>query len=122
MQTSTDVVLALSTTADEPTARTLALRALESGLVACVNLVPGVTSMYRWQGRIEESREWLMVIKTSRAQWPALKEAWPGWHPYDVPELIAIDITDGLEPYLRWVISEVGAPLHPAAPSAATPP
>lgn len=122
MQTSTDVVLALSTTADESSARTLALRALESGLVACVNLVPGVTSLYRWQGRIEESREWLMVIKTSRARWPALRQAWSDWHPYDVPELIALDISDGLEPYLRWVISEVGAPLHQATPPAATPP
>lgn len=122
MHHSTDVLVALSTSPDEPTARALALRALEAGLVACMNLVPGVTSVYRWQGRIEESRECLMVIKTTRAQWPALQQAWSAWHPYDVPELIAVDITDGLEPYLRWVISQVDAAPPAGTPAAPTEP
>ncbi|AKJ31567.1 divalent-cation tolerance protein CutA [Caldimonas brevitalea] len=98
-------LLALSTVDDEAVARSLARELLDAELVTCVNLVPGVTSMYRWQGRIEESREWLLLLKTSSSRWPALKQRLPALHPYDVPELIATEIVDGLEPYLRWLVS-----------------
>ncbi len=122
MHIANDVVLALSTTADEPTARALALRALEAGLVACVNIVPGVSSLYRWQGQIEEAREWLLIIKAPRARWEDLKQAWSDWHPYDVPELIALDLADGLEPYLRWVITEGSTATARPRPSGAIEP
>lgn len=100
-------LLALSTTDDEESAGALARRLLEERLAACVNIVPGIRSMYWWQGRIEEGAECLLVIKTTWARWPALKARLPQLHAYDVPELIATELTDGLEPYLRWLVSEV---------------
>lgn len=101
-----NALVVLATAPDEASARDLACRALEARLVACANLVPGATSMYWWQGRIESAVEWLLVLKTTRAQWPALQAQWPAWHPYDVPELLALDVTAGLEPYLQWLVSE----------------
>ena len=100
-------LLALSTAADEASAAALARTLLEERLAACVNIVPGMRSMYWWQGRIEQGTECLLVIKTTVARWPALKARLPQLHAYDVPELVAMEITDGLEPYLRWLISEV---------------
>lgn len=100
-------LLALSTAADEASAAALARHLLEERLAACINIVPGMRSMYWWQGRIEESAECLLLIKTTAARWPALKARLPQLHAYDVPELVATEITDGLEPYLRWLISEV---------------
>ncbi|MCM5682123.1 divalent-cation tolerance protein CutA [Schlegelella sp. S2-27] len=100
-------LLAFSTAADEASAAGLARCLLEERLAACVNIVPGLRSMYWWQGRIEEGAECLLVIKTTAARWPALKDRLPQLHAYDVPELVATEITDGLEPYLRWLISEV---------------
>ncbi|MCW7538095.1 divalent-cation tolerance protein CutA [Aquabacterium sp. A7-Y] len=101
-----EVRIALTTVDDETRARDLARRLLEARLVACVNIVPGVSSMYWWQGRIEEAREWLLVLKTSAARWPALKQALPDLHPYEVPELLALGPQDGLEPYLQWLVRE----------------
>lgn len=99
-------LLAFSTVADEAAAAALARRLLEERLVACVNILPGVRSMYWWQGRIEEGGECLLVLKTTEARWPALKARLPELHAYEVPELIATPVTDGLEPYLRWLVSE----------------
>ena len=101
-----DALVVLATAPDEASARDLARRALEARLIACANLVPGATSMYWWQGRIESAAEWLLILKTSRAQWPALQAQWPAWHPYDVPELLALDVAAGLEPYLQWLVTE----------------
>lgn len=107
MTTGDQPLLAFSTVADEAAANVLARQLLEERLVACVNIVPGVRSMYWWQGQIEESGECLLLMKTTSARWPALKQRLPQIHGYDVPELIATPVTDGLEPYLRWVVSAV---------------
>lgn len=106
-----EVIVALSTAPDEATARRIARQLVEESIVACVNLVPAVASIYRWQGRIEDGRECAMVIKTTRAAWPRLKLRLPELHPYEVPELLALDVADGLAPYLAWVdasVKEVG--------------
>ncbi len=103
-----DVIVALSTAPDEATARRMARQLVEESLAACVNLLPGVASIYRWQGKIEDAAECMMVIKTTRAAWPRLLERLPELHPYEVPELIACDVRDGHAPYLAWVAANVG--------------
>lgn len=100
-------VLALTTMPDADAARQLARQLLEAHLVACVNILPRGQSMYWWQGRIEQADECVLLLKTTAARWPALKQALPALHPYDVPELLALDIADGLEPYQRWLVTEV---------------
>jgi periplasmic divalent cation tolerance protein len=72
-------------------------------LAACVNLLPGVTSVYRWEGEVHTDREALLVAKTSRRALAALEARILELHPYDVPEIVAVDITAGLPAYLQWV-------------------
>ena len=102
-----EVILALSNAPDEGTARRIARRLVDEQLVACVNLLPSMHSIYRWQGKVEEASECMMVIKTTRAVWPRLLERLPELHPYDVPELIALDVQEGHGPYLAWVAENV---------------
>lgn len=72
-------------------------------LAACVNIVPGLRSVYRWQGGIQRDDETLLLIKTTRARYPALQARLPQLHPYELPELLAVEAADGLPAYLRWV-------------------
>lgn len=75
-------------------------------MAACVQTIPGVISTYRWQGTVQSSSEVLLLIKTTHARLDALKSRLPVLHPYDLPELIAMDASDGLDRYLLWVDSE----------------
>lgn len=84
-------------------ARELAERAVAAGDAACVNIVPGVESTYRWRGRIETDREVLLLIKTRRARLPALDSLLAAVHPDEVPERIAVAISDGLPAYMAWL-------------------
>lgn len=103
---ASEVVLALSTAPDGETAARIGRALVDERLIACANLVPGLTSIYRWQGRVQTDAEVLLLMKTRRALVPRLKERLPQLHPYDVPELIVADVMDGLEPYCRWVLGE----------------
>lgn len=73
------------------------------GLAACVNIIPSVTSIYRWEGEIQSSSECLMVMKVTPNSLEKLKAWLPTQHPYNCPELVSVDISDGLAPYLRWL-------------------
>ena len=95
--------MALSTVAGAEDAERIARELVERRLAACVNVVPGVVSIYRWQGKVEREEERLLVIKTRGERFPALREALAAIHPYDVPELIAIPIEDGSPAYLQWL-------------------
>lgn len=88
-------------------ARTLARSLLEDRLVACVNLVPGVESMYWWEGRLEESQEVLLVLKTRTDRVPDLIDRVRERHPYSVPEVVSWPLGPGNPDYLRWVATEV---------------
>jgi periplasmic divalent cation tolerance protein len=103
----TDKTIALTTCATREDALRIARRLVEARLAACVNVVPNVTSVYRWQGAIEESAEWLLLIKTASGLLENLKEELRKIHPYEVPELIAVNIVDGAGPYLDWLDSEL---------------
>lgn len=97
------VIVVLCTCPDRETARRLAFDLVEGGLAACVNLVPGLTSIYRWEGRTEESEECLMIAKTSTAGFERLRDRVVDLHPYELPEIVAVPVTDGLPEYLDWV-------------------
>ncbi|MBI2495367.1 MAG: divalent-cation tolerance protein CutA [Candidatus Omnitrophica bacterium] len=90
-------------------ARRLASRLIEERLAACVNALPGVESIFRWQGKVERCREILLVIKTTARRFPQLRAAVRNLHPYDVPEIIALPVVAGHTPYLRWVRSIVSS-------------
>ncbi len=101
-----DVVLALSTAPDAATAERIARALVDERLIACANLVPGLTSIYRWQGTVQADAEVLLLMKTRRALVQRLKERLPQLHPYQVPELVVTEVTDGLAPYCAWVRGE----------------
>jgi len=104
----TDVRLILSTVDSQATARALATGLVEDRLAACVTVVPGVQSVYRWHGAVESAGEWLLLIKTTAAKAPALLAALSDRHPYEVPEGLVLDVDDGLPDYLAWVADSVG--------------
>ena len=76
---------------------------MEHQLAACVNIVSGIESIYRWQGKVESAREWLLLIKTTAEKFPAVRDAIREVHSYDLPECIAIAIDDGSQEYLQWI-------------------
>ena len=100
----TDKCLVLVTCASAAEAKRIARAVVETRLAACVNILPGaVTSIYRWKGKVESTREWLLLIKTSQKRLPKLQTAVERLHSYDVPEFIALQITAGSRAYLDWM-------------------
>lgn len=104
----TDKRLVLSTAGSEDEARKIARHLIEHQLAACVNIVPHIESIYRWDGKIESSREWLLLIKTSAERFAEVREAIRELHSYDLPECIAINIEDGSAEYLKWITDSIG--------------
>ena len=99
----TDKQIVLSTAGSESEARKIAHGLVERQLAACVNIVPQIESIYRWQGKIESNREWLLLIKTTAAHFPAIRAAIQELHSYELPECIAINIEQGSPEYLEWI-------------------
>lgn len=97
------IIVAYCTCPDPDTAAAISRTIVEQRLAACVNVVPGIRSFYRWEDRVEDSTEVLLVIKTLQSRIPALTEKISEIHPYDVPELIATKVEAGLPAYLDWV-------------------
>lgn len=81
----------------------MAVALVESGLAACCNLIPGVRSIYRWEGRVCDEPEWLLAVKTLRERLEALEAKVREVHSYDMPEIIATPIVAGSAPYLDWL-------------------
>jgi len=101
-----DLLLVLTTVADEADATRLAHEAVELGLAACVTRLPGARSVYRFEGKLHDDVELLLLIKTRRARYAAL-EAWlSDAHPYDVPEILALPASDVAAPYARWLLEQ----------------
>jgi periplasmic divalent cation tolerance protein len=105
--TESDVVVALSTAPSLEKGADIARALVDEQLAACVNLVPGVRSIYRWQGEVCDEAEVLCVIKTRRARVEALRARLVTLHPYQVPELVVLDVRGGHLPYLSWVAESV---------------
>lgn len=94
-------------TCPEPgTAERIATVLVDERLAACVNILPGLRSVYRWEGRIEAVDEVLLLVKTSAAAYPALQQRLHELHPYELPELLAVESAFGLPEYLLWVADE----------------
>ena len=101
-----DVVALLVTAPDEETGRRIARALVEERLAACVNVLPGVHSIYRWKGAVEEASEVMLVAKTRAERAGLLAARVRALHPYELPEVVALPVTDGSRAYLRWVIAE----------------
>jgi periplasmic divalent cation tolerance protein len=101
------VIIAFSTCPDEACAQRLAQALVGERLAACVNRLPGVTSTYFWDGRLQDDAEILLIIKTTAARLAELEARLKVLHPYELPELVALPVTAGNERYLQWVRSGV---------------
>jgi periplasmic divalent cation tolerance protein len=102
------VRVALVTVPDAEAGRELARKVVEERLAACGNVIPGLVSVYRWKGDVHEDPEALVVFKTTEDALPELERRVVELHPYEVPEFLALPLTHGHLPYLRWVAGEVG--------------
>ena len=102
----------LMTAGSQEEAERIAQALVAEMLAACVNIVPGVTSIYRWEGKVQRDQEWLLVAKSRRDVLDRLVERVQALHSYDVPEIIALPLTGGSEPYLRWLDGVVASGRH----------
>lgn len=99
-------VLVFCTCPDETVADRIAAALVEERLAACVNRLPEVASTYRWKGEVHRDSECLLLIKTTIERFDALRERIVALHPYELPEVIAVDVARGLPPYLDWIAAE----------------
>ena len=97
------IILVLSTVPDQATASHIAHHLVEGKFAACVNIISQVKSFYYWQGKLEQSEELLLLIKTTAENYPILEQEIKNNHPYDTPEIVAVDISNGLDKYCQWV-------------------
>ena len=106
-----DAMLVFTTVSSEDEAARLIRTLLERRLIACGTMLPGARSLYRWQGKIADEREVLLLLKTRSARVEALQEAFAELHPYKVPELLAVSVDTGLEKYVDWINTETSLSL-----------
>lgn len=106
MRRPSPVVVVLVTCPAGP-ARRLARALVQRRAAACVNVLPGATSWFRWQGKIERAGESLLIIKTTARRCAALRRLIVALHPYEVPEILALPVADAHPPYQRWVVASV---------------
>jgi periplasmic divalent cation tolerance protein len=109
----TDQIVVLSTCSSAEEAERLARLLVEQRLAACVSVVPGVRSFYRWQGAVDSATEWLLLAKSSRGLFPALAAALDQAHSYDVPEVLALPVVAGAANYLNWLTGSLRSPESP---------
>ncbi len=101
------------TTPDRAIARAIAQDVVVSGLAACANILPGMESVYRWQGKVERADETVLILKCVAAGFDALAARVRSLHPYEVPCIIALPVTEGTPDYLAWLVQEsVGHTVH----------
>ena len=106
----TDKIVVLSTCETEDQATAIARSLVEKRLAACVNIIPGARSIYRWKGKVEEAGEFVLLIKSRRDLFQALRAELGKLHSYEVPETVALPIVDGSEEYLAWLDRELQEP------------
>jgi periplasmic divalent cation tolerance protein len=108
MTQADEVLLVLTTLPDHETAQTVATTLINEKVAACINILGACTSVYCWQGAVEKAAEVPLLIKTTRARYAALEAAIVRLHPYELPEVIAVPLAQGLPGYLQWVAAETG--------------
>ncbi len=102
-----EVVMVFCTCGTQEEAIRIATAVVEERLAACVNVVPGIESIYRWQGAVERASELLLLIKTTEAQLDALRDRIQALHSYDTPEVVAVPVVGGSEKYIAWLRQQV---------------
>jgi periplasmic divalent cation tolerance protein len=107
----TDAIVVLTTVSNEDEGVKLVRALLDRRLIACGTLLPGARSIYRWQGKVADEREALLLLKTRSARVEALQDAFKELHPYKVPELLVLSVDPGLEKYLEWINGETSLSL-----------
>jgi len=107
---ATDVLQVQTTVPSESDGERIAAHLVDGRLAACVQVVGPIRSTYRWRGRVEEAEEWLLLVKTTTARYPAVAAAIGSLHPYAEPELIALPVVAGSKGYLAWVAESVATP------------
>ena len=105
--TDSDAVIVLTTLAADVDASLLARALVDERLAACVNVLPAMTSVYRWQGRVEQEREQQLIIKTGADRVTPLAARLRELHPYEVPEFLVLRVSEGSDAYLRWIRESV---------------
>jgi len=100
--------IVLNTCPDGESADRLAAALVDAGLAACINIIPGVRSVYRWQGERETAQEHLLVMKAPVARYAELEKTVVEMHPYELPEIVAVPIDRGLDGYLAWIDQSCG--------------
>jgi len=103
---SEEVQVVFVTAPDAETAARIARTLVEEHLIACANLVPGIRSIYRWEGQVADESEVLLVLKTRASRLSAVAARVKALHPYALPEVVALPVVDGSEAYLDWVLAE----------------
>ena len=106
----TDKVMILVTSSNRRECRKIARHLVKARLAACVNITQPVESIYRWEGKVEEEKEFLLVIKSTRDLFPEIRKAILTLHTYGVPEVICLPIVDGSQAYLHWLGESVKQP------------
>ncbi len=96
-------IIVLVTSPQQDLSEAIAHRLVEEGLAACVNVVPGITSIYKWQDEVQKETEQLLVIKSHERLWESLEKRIKELHSYDVPEIVSIPLKSGFPPYLEWM-------------------
>jgi periplasmic divalent cation tolerance protein len=102
-----DALVVFCTCQDKAQADHIAEALIEARLAACVNILPPLRSIYRWQGKVEHAEETLLLIKSTADRFPALRDRIADLHTYETPEIIALPIADGSEKYLSWLREQV---------------
>ncbi|MGD9049365.1 MAG: divalent-cation tolerance protein CutA [Anaerolineae bacterium] len=105
-------LVVLMTAGSQEEAERIAHALVAEMLVACVNVIPGVTSVYRWEGQVQSDQEWLLVAKSRRDVLDDLVRRVQALHSYDVPEVIALPLVGGSDAYLRWIDRQVHGGWH----------
>ena len=103
----TDARIVLTTAGSQEDARKIAHALVERRLAACVNIVPQIESVYRWQGKVERTAEWLLVIKTQASAFERVRDAVKELHSYDLPECVMLEVAAGSKEYLDWIADNV---------------
>ncbi len=101
-----DTLLVYCTCPDEAVGQALATMLVEQGLAGCINVLPGITSIYKWHGEMKSGTEVLLLIKTPADKYPELEATIRERHPYELPEIIAVSMDAGLPDYLAWIHTE----------------
>ena len=103
MQSATGAIVVYITTATRKEAHLIADKLVQERLVACVNIVAGIESVFQWEGAVQHENEVLLICKTRHSHFEKLRDRVQSLHAYDVPEIIALPVVEGADPYLRWL-------------------